>query len=123
MLPASQDRAYQDFLTLLTEFTQAVAIAEQNGIFEPIYKEFDRLSGYFKTEIASISDRHIDPAHVSRWQSVQTEILRAFKLLSTDLLFLASARQGVTKSKRIKSIKQRQNQLIGYCQIMLKNNN
>ena len=123
MLSATHYRAYQDFLTLLTEFTQVAAVEKRKINLALVKTEFEQLSQWFQAHIASISDRQIDPAHVSRWQSVQTEILREFKLLSTDLLFLASARQNSTQQKRIKSIKNRLSKSIDYCQIMLKDNN
>ena len=123
MLSASHVRAYQDFLTLLTEFTQVAAVEKQQLNIASVKTEFEQLSQWFQAHIASISDRQIDPVHISRWQSVQTEILREFKLLSTDMLFLASARQDSTQQKRIKSIKNRLSKLTDYCKIMLKNNN
>ena len=122
MLPASHYRAYQDFLTLLTEFTRIIAVEKQELDLTSLKTEFEQLSQWFQGHIVSLSDRQIAPAHVSRWQSVQTEILREFKLLSTDMLFLASARQDSTQQKRIKSIKYRLSKLINYCQIMLKDN-
>ena len=123
MLSASHIRAYQDFLTLLTEFTQITTVEKQELNLTSLKTEFEGLSQWFKAHIVSISDRQIDSRHVSAWQSVQTEILREFKLLSTDMLFLASARQDSTQQKRIKSIEERLNKLINYCEIMLKNNN
>ena len=123
MLSTSHFRAYQDFLTLLTEFIQVADQEKQNLNLSLLQKEFGQLSQWFQTHIISLSDRQIDPVHASRWQSVHTEILREFKLLSTDMLFLASARQDSTQNKRIKSIVNRLTKLIGYCQIMLKNNN
>ena len=123
MLPASHYRAYQDFLTLLTEFTQVIVIEKQKLNLALLKTEFEQLSRWFQAHIVSLGDRQIDPVHISRWQSVQTEILREFKLLSTDMLFLASARQDSTQQKRIKSIKNRLSKLTDYCKIMLKNNN
>ena len=123
MLPASHDRAYQDFLTLLTEFKEVLAKISTNPIDKSIAREFGNLSGWYQAHIARMSDRSLEPAIASRWQSVQTEIRREFKLLSTDILFLASARQIATKQKRIKSIEERLTKLIGYCQIMLSKDN
>ena len=122
MLSASHYQAYQDFLTLLTKFTQIIVVDKQFNL-ALVKTEFEQLSQWFHAQIASLSDRQIAPVHASRWQSVQTEILREFKLLSTDLLFLASAQQDSTQQKRIKSIRNRLSKLIDYCQIMLKDNN
>ena len=123
MLPASHYRAYQYFLTLLTEFTRVIVVEKQELNLASLKIEFEQLSQWFQAHVVSLSDRQIELAHALRWQSVQTEILREFKLLSTDMLFLASARQDFTQQKRIKSIKNRLSKLTDYCQIMLKNNN
>ena len=123
MLSASHDRAYQDFLTLLTKFGQVVGNAEQKIDKELIIKEFQDLSVWFKLHIVALDDRELELAIASRWLSVQTEIQRAFKLLSTDILFLASAGQDSTLQKRLKSINDRLSKLIGYCQIMLSKDN
>ena len=116
MLSASHHRAYQDFLTLLTKFEQ---VAEN----EAVIKEFQDLSAWYQAHIAVLDDRELEPAIASRWLSVQTEIQRAFKLLSTDILFLTSAKQNSTRQKRLKSINGRLGKLIGYCQIMLSKDN
>ena len=118
MLPASQERAYQDFLTLLTEFGEVLENTEKIDK-NRVKQKFGDLSTWFKLHIVILDDRNLSPAIASRWQSVQTEIQREFKLLSTDILFLASARQNSTQQKRIKSINEHLSKLIGYCQIML----
>ena len=41
-----------------------------------------------------VSGEDLEPQALSRWQSVQTEIHREMKLLSTELLFLQLGRQG-----------------------------
>ena len=88
MLSASHNRAYQDFLTLLTNFKNLVDNPETSSRQGSIMSEFQSLK-------------------------------QAFKLLTTDILFLASARQDTTQIKRIKSIDDRLTKLIGYCQILL----
>ena len=124
MLPASHDRAYQDFLTLLTKFMAVVVGAKRELDREQFEREFRDLSDWFQRQIIPLNDRNLEPAIASRWQSVQREIQREFKLLSTDILFLASARQNSTQHKRLKNIEERLSKLIGYCQIMLlKDNN
>lgn len=123
MLPASHDRAYQDFLTLLTKFMEVTAKTQSKGENLSSAREFENLSSWFGQHVARLDERNIEPASSARWQSVQTEILREFKLLSTDILFLASARQNLTRQKRLKNIEKRLTKLIGYCQIMLGNPN
>jgi hypothetical protein len=123
MLPASHNRAYQDFLTLLTKFRQRLSEPGQEFNQSTIEQEFQDLLTWFKQNIAQLSNQDLAPAIAPRWQSVQTEILREFKLLSTDILFIAASRQQTTQLKRLKSISDRLTKLISYCQIMLKNRN
>ena len=120
MLPASLDRAYQDFITLLTKFTQSVVKSEAEIDQSSLKQEFQELSVWFKKNIEQLNNQDLAPVIAPRWQAVQTEILREFKLLSTDILFLASSRQQSTQVKRLKSINGRLTKLVDYCQIMLK---
>ena len=119
MLPASHDRAYQDFLTLLTKFLEVSKAEEAESMKSAVRSEFSALSSWFEVHLAPLDDRSLDSAISARWQSVQTEILREFKLLSTDILFLAAAKKNLTQQQRQKSIESRLSKLIGYCQIML----
>jgi hypothetical protein len=126
MLSASHNRAYQDFLTLLTKFVQFIQkliAQEQEFNQSKLECEFQELSTLFTQNIVPLSDQNLAPAIASRWQAVQTEILREFKLLSTDILFLAASRQPTTQLKKLKSINERLIKLISYCQIILKNDN
>lgn len=120
MLSESHNRAYQDFLTLLTKFVQELSRQEQKINQYGIKQEFQGLLEWFEQNVAQLSNQDLAPAIASRWQAVQTEILREFKLLSTDILFLATSRQQATQRKKLKSINDRLTKLISYCQIMLK---
>ena len=120
MLSASHNRAYQDFLTLLTEFKSFLINSEVNIASFQVKQKFHELQQWFEKNIASLDEQEIEQAIVASWQSVHTEIKREFKLLTTDILFLASARQSQTQTKRLQSISARTTKLIGYCQVMLK---
>ena len=122
MLPASHDRAYQDFTTLLTRFATTIVTKSGQVTVSQIKQEFLSIQNWFEQNIASMGDRQIDPELLPRWQAVQTEIKREFKLLGTDILFLATSRQQKTQQKRLKSIEERLTKLIGYCQVMLPDN-
>ena len=115
MLSSSHNRAYQDFSTLLAKFQ---INAENEISLEKVKQEWEHLRLCFEQQIAGMDVGEVPEAVASRWQSVQTEIKREFKLLSTDVLFLASARQIATQNKRVKSISDRLTKLIGYCQII-----
>ncbi|MBE9044459.1 heterocyst frequency control protein PatD [Pleurocapsales cyanobacterium LEGE 10410] len=118
MLPASHKRAYQDFLTLLKEF-EGFLVDETQIERSQIQHKFQNLASWFERYIVCLNSENLNTAIAPRWQSVHTEIKREFRLLSTDILFLTSARQNATQTKRIKSIGDRLTKLLGYCQIML----
>lgn len=120
MLSTSHNRAYQDFLTLLTGFKNFLADSEFQVSQSQVKQKFQHLQQCFEQNIVELDSKNIEPDIVPRWQSVQTEIKREFKLLTTDILFFASARQNTTQTKRLKSIGDRIDKLIGYCQILLK---
>ena len=120
MLSSSHNRAYQDFLTLLTNFRNFVDGWNNSDRQSKVSSEFEGLERWFQENIVQIDSSDIELSIVAHWQSVQTEIKREFKLLATDILFFASARQNATQKKRQKSIKDRITKLIGYCQILLK---
>ncbi|MCC0175585.1 heterocyst frequency control protein PatD [Waterburya agarophytonicola K14] len=121
MLPGSHNRAYQDFLTLLTVFNQkAIDLATDSAAYI-IQQEFPDLQQWFEENIVGLDCQEINPAIIPRWESIQREIKREFKLLATDILFLAAARRDDTKSKKLKNISSHTTKLIGYCQGLLKN--
>jgi hypothetical protein len=120
MLAASHNRAYQDFLTLLTTFRQKLSTQEAKNNQSLATQEFQKMSEWFEQNLISLSNQDLAPEIAPRWQAVQTEILREFKLLSTDILFLAAARQQTTQLTRLQSIDGRLTKLISYCQIMIK---
>ncbi len=122
MLPASHNRAYQDFLCLLIELKDLLAARPPQTEKSELQGQLSNLTRWYEQNLVNLDSDNIDGKIAPRWQAVQTEIKREFKLLSTDILFFSSARQNATKSKRLESISDRLDKLIGYCQIMLKNN-
>ena len=119
MLPPSHNRAYQDFLILLTNFKSFLGNSEEEVANSQIQQKFQELHQWFDKNVSDLDEQELEEAIASRWQSVQTEIKREFKLLTTDVLFLKSARQKYTQTKRVQSISDRVTKLIGYCQVML----
>lgn len=121
MLPTSHSRAYQDFLISLNEFQNIFTNTETNASASLVKEKCQNLQKYFEQQIIPLdsNSEDLDSAIASRWQSVQTEIKREFRLLITDVVFLASSRQPATRARRLKSICDRTAQLISYCQIML----
>ena len=110
-------------MTLLTEFNSFLTGQDNKSVQSQTRLKFQDLAKWFKQNITDLSQQDLDLAIASRWLSLQTEIKREFKLLSTDILFLSSARQNATQIKRINIIRDRLTKLIGYCQIMLNKSN
>ncbi len=119
MLSRSHNRAYQNFMTLLSDFKNFLLDSEAQTQQSRIKQEWQQLQQWFEQNIVELDSSNLDPKIAPRWQSVQTEIKREFKLLTTDILFLASARQNTTRNKRLNSIGDRLKKLSGFCQIML----
>jgi hypothetical protein len=120
MLSTSHTEAYQDFMTLLTEFKNFLLNSTAKVEKIQIKQMFQNLQSFFNQNIICLNSQNLEPELIPRWVSVQTEIKREFKLLSTDILFLATARQNATLDQRKQSISDRTTKLIDYCQIMLK---
>lgn len=123
MLPSSHNRAYQDLLTLLTEFKSFLVIQTHKNLTTQVKSRFQDLEKWFEQHIVNLSPEDLASAIAPRWQSVQTEIKREFKLLATDVLFLSTAKEEKTQISRIDSISERLAKLISYCQIMLNKSN
>lgn len=119
MLSTLHNRAYQDFLTLLTDFQDFMTNSPKLTNQLAIKQEFQRLEQWFEQNISHLDAEGISIAYIPRWQSIQREVNREFKLLTTDILFLASARQDATRIKRLKSISDRLEKLSSYCRGIL----
>ena len=120
MLSTLHNRAYQDFSTLLTNFSNFIKDTQNQADRRAIEHEFANLQQWFEKNIYNLDEKGIEEAYIPRWQAIQREINREFKLLTTDVLFLASARQQDTKTKRLKNIGDRLVKLTSYCQGILK---
>ena len=118
MLPESHRQAYQIFLTQLLQLQQAVNAAKFDPV--PIQKSWQKAQNLFNGAILPLTDEGLDPAIAPRWQSLQTEIYRAWRLLGTDVMFVGISRLRATSEQRLASLGDRLEQLIGYCEFMLK---
>lgn len=120
MSSKSHYRAYQEFLALLLKFKNNCDSADAASNATALQQEFNSsLQQWFQNNIISFNAGELNEAIAARWQSLQTEIKREFRLLSTDIIFLASARQIVTKESRLKSVRDRTASLISYAQAIL----
>ena len=117
MLPLQHDRVYRELLNALLELENLTTATD----LEPssLEKQYALVKEIFQTRALTLTEEVLDPALVPRWQSVQTEINRAVRLLQNDIIFLRSARQPATRQTRLKTLCDRLEQLIGYCQVLL----
>ena len=122
MLLVPHHRAYQAFLTLLIEFNYLLKNERLEINQTQIRFEFERLKNCYQKQTISLSAQDIEPNILSRWQSVQREIQREFRLLATGIIFLISAQTETTKQKKLNKIQHNTTKLIGYCQIMIQKN-
>ena len=107
-------KVYQEFLNLLEEFQQ-----ELNSSYTTIPQEiWYKLQQFCQEKIFPLTDDDLDDSLVSQWRSLQIEILREFRLLNTDILFLGTSRQTNTKKARLNSIRDRIPRLIKFCQMV-----
>ena len=117
MLPLQHDRVYRELLNALLELENLTTATD----LEPssLEKQYALVKEIFQTRALTLTEEVLDPALVPRWQSVQTEINRAVRLLQNDIIFWRSARQPATRQTRLKTLCDRLEQLIGYCQVLL----
>ena len=117
MSSKSHYRAYQEFLTLLSKFQNNCDSFNAASSGTRLQQEFNSsLQQWFQDNIIPLTETELEQAIAFRWQSIQTEIKREFRLLTTDMIFLASSRQITTKEARLKLIGDRLTRLITYCQ-------
>lgn len=117
MLPLSHRRAYQDLMKFLQKLNERVDEDKIKGTeFQQALRKVQQV---FQEQILPLTSQEINPSVVSRWQSIQTEIHRAVKLLQVDGMLLQASRQSDTSAKRQAAMGDRIDQLIGYCQVLL----
>jgi hypothetical protein len=113
MLPTNFRESYEISLDRLREL--AIAIDDKDG--ETRDRRFRELQVFLRERVLSLTDDNLDPETVVRWRRVQTELVRSWRLLETEWLFLASARG--SGDRRLATIRERLNTLIGYCGMLL----
>jgi hypothetical protein len=117
MLPTSHNQAYQEFLTLLQQFQRACSFSTEVNLAS-LQQEFQALRQYFEQCIVPLTSEELDESIAPRWRSLQTELKRELRLLTTDMMFLGSSRQPETRDARLRSIGDRLEKISGYCQAM-----
>lgn len=117
MLPESHNRAYRNFLSILLEFQELIDSDRLD--FVSINHHFLLIQQFFPKQITILTSAEIDDSIAAKWQSIHTEIYRAWRLLETEIVFLRSSKQTETTKKRLNSLRDRLKQIINYCQGML----
>lgn len=99
---------YQELATFLDEFRVNVTAGQLSaGELRP---HLAKLQAFFSQQIVPLVDAN------SREKSYKTEISKQMRLLEVDVMFLQGARQLATLQSRLKTIEERINTLIRYCQ-------
>lgn len=113
MLPTNYRQAYESLLRKLEDFS--VALPEEDS---PTGSQcFQALQTCLEKQVLSLNDDILEPEVANRWRPIQTELYRSWRLLETDWLFLATARQG--REKRLQIISDRVATLKRYCQFLI----
>ena len=103
-------KAYQEFLNLLKEFQYQLNCSEE----QISQGSWHNLQQFCQQKIFTLTGDDLDESIIQQWRSLQTEIQREFRLLNTDMLFLAASRQTKTKEIRLKSIGDRVTRLVKF---------
>ena len=99
---------YQELATFLDEFRANVTAGKLNaGELRP---HLAKLQAFFSQQIVPLVDAN------SREKSYKTEISKQLRLLEVDMMFLQGAKQLTTLQARLKTIEERIDTLIRYCQ-------
>jgi hypothetical protein len=118
MLPASHSQAYQEFLVLMQKFQIYFDNLDTEIETLTMTQQFCTLQEVFSQQILTLTQDDLDGS-LTQVKSLYTEIYREFKLLTTDLLFLRTSRQTVTKQEKLTSIRDRLTRLIAYTEAVL----
>ena len=118
MLSMSHSQAYQEFLTLLQKLNEDFFLTKEDIEIKSVQTQFHTIKTLFQQKIAGLTGEELAPEIATRWQSLQTELYRELRLLETDILFWASARQLETREQRLLLVSDRLKRVIGYCTVI-----
>jgi len=118
MLRNLQKISYEEFLDVLQEGRDQLKSTDSSMIVGK--KLLTTLTKIFQEKIITLTSDELDLVIASRWQSLQTEISRTFRLLTTDMMFLSSSIQSTTAQARLAKVTEHLDKLIVYCQMILK---
>ncbi len=118
MLPILQKNKLITFQQLVTDLISLLDStdwekSESKKIPPVLVQEGKKLLTYFQSKILTVKEDEIELSIRSSWLSFQTETHRCLRLLTTELLFLASSNNPQTREQRIVKIKKILEQITG----------
>ncbi len=117
VLPSLYRDRYQQLLEHLLALKESIDRENQTP---PAWKQrFQTAKQVYQSEIINLNSDGLEPAIASRWQSIQTELNRTFRLLQTDIIFLQAARQSATTEQRRANCQQHLDRLLAGCEAIL----
>ena len=117
MLPNLHRQKYQNFKQVLQQLQTAVNLDTPE-----LRQRFLEGQQFFQQQIVSLNAGDLEPVDEPRVRSYQTEMSKQLQLLGMDVTFLQAARQPATVQQRLKSVGDRIQTLIGYCDVLLQLN-
>lgn len=117
MLNPIHHQAYEVFLQALLQIRETVDAPD--ALEGALQDDFAQVQQVFSTQVLGLTGEGLELNVVSRWRSLQTEIHRAMRLLEADVMRWKIAQKGETSEQRREEMRDRVNQLIGYCQALL----
>ncbi len=113
MLPEVHQQRYRELQQKLEQLQQAIATDDgDRAALQPSVRDIQQ---FFQSQVMSLPMEEVDPSVVSRVQSFQTELHKQMRLLVTDAMFLASAKQSATVQQRQQQIRDRIEKSISFC--------
>jgi len=122
---------YQNFQNLLYQLQNQLQLLAQNPaqiqveqgdraqLQTQLQEAFAAAQTYFQQQILSVNPEALAPDEATRIHSFQVEINKQLRLLSTDLMFLRTARLATTQSQRRQQMGDRLTLLLRYCEGIL----
>jgi hypothetical protein len=117
MLPEVHQQRYRELQQKLEQVQQA--IATDDGDRAALQQQVRDIQQFFQSQVMSLPMEEVDPSVVSRVQSFQTELHKQIRLLVTDTMFLASAKQSATVQQRQQQIRDRIEKSISFCHVLV----
>jgi len=114
VLPLLHRDRYQQLLTQLQALSALVNQEKASPL--ALKTAFQEAKQVYQSDIMPLDSADVAAPLASRWQALQTELNRTFRLLQSDLAFLQAARQPATAEQRRASCQQHLHQAIAACE-------